>query len=171
VLLPAFIEKTEYNIRNGTLDYNLLKYDYYFLVGLRNMKGDDAVKRMKEDKSYQAGKLLGRMAQPLGRGREPAIKSFEKNYVGLLSRRIADLDGLIELSNFINGKLLLHEVAYRSLKEASVELDGILTDLSEKEYRKKYCAFGFFEGYFARYEEATKPDTQATAAQANETNQ
>jgi hypothetical protein len=171
VLLPAFIEKTEYNIRNGTPDYNLLKYDYYFLVGLRNTKGDDAVKRMKEDKSYQAGKLLGRMAQPLGRGREPAIKSFEKNYVGLLSRRIADLDGLIELSNFINGKLLLHEVAYRSLKEASVELDGILTDLSEKEYRKKYCAFGFFEGYFARYEEAAKPDTQATAAQANETNQ
>jgi hypothetical protein len=160
VLLPAFIEKTGYNIRNGAPDYNLLKYDYYFLVGLQNTKGDDAVKIMKEDRSYQAGRLLGKMAQPLGRGLDPAIKSFEKNYVGLLSRRIADLEGLIELSNFINGKLLLHDVAFKSLKEASINLAEILTDLSDREYRKNYCAFGFFEGYFGRNDDGTKTGAQ-----------
>ncbi len=159
VLLPAFIEKTEYNIRNGSPDYNLLKYDYYFLVGLRNSNGDNSMDEMKSSKSYQAGLLLGRMAQPLGR----KIASFEKNYVGLLSRRISDKQGLVKLANFINEKLAIHDVAYPNLKQAFIKLADIVADMSDREYRKNYCAFGFFEGYFGRNEEAAQA-SQASAA-------
>jgi hypothetical protein len=163
VLLPAFIEKTEYNIRNGTSDYNLLKYDYYFLVNLRNTNGGNAVKTMKEDTSYQAGLLLGRMAQPLNR----KIASFEKNYVGLLSRRISDKQGFLKFANFINEKLAIHDVAYPNLKQASVELAAIVTDMSDRDYQKNYCAFGFFEGYFGRNQDAAKADLQTTNSQEN----
>ena len=154
VLLPAFVEKTEYNIRNGTPDYNLLKYDYYFLARLRNTNGDP-MDEMKNSKSYKAGLLLGRMAQPLDR----KIASFEKNYVGLLSRRISDKQGFVKFANFINEKLAIHDVAYLNLKQASVELASIVTELSDLEYQKNYCAFGFFEGYFGRNENAAKSDT------------
>ena len=157
VLLPAFIEKTEYNIRNGTPDFNLLKYDYFFLARLRNTNGDDPMDDMKNSKSYQGGLLLGRMAQPLDR----KIASFEKNYVGLLSRRISDKQGLLKFANFINEKLAIHDVAYPNLKQASVELAGLVADMSDREYRKNYCAFGFFESYFGRYSDGAKSDTQA----------
>ncbi len=117
--------------------------------------------------SYQAGLLLGRMAQPLDR----KIASFEKNYVGLLSRRISDKQGLVTFANFVNEKLAIHDVAYLNLKQASVKLAGLIPDISDRDYRKNYCAFGFFEGYFGRYEDAAKPNTQDTAPQANENNQ
>ncbi|MGA9771321.1 MAG: hypothetical protein WBV94_19965 [Blastocatellia bacterium] len=167
VLLPAFIEKTEYNIRNGTPDYNLLKYDYYFLTRLRNKNGDNHMDEMKNSKSYQAGLLLGRMAQPLNR----KIASFEKNYVGLLSRRISDKQGFVKFANFINEKLAIHDVAYPNLKQASVELAAIVTDISNREYQKNYCAFGFFEGYFGRNENVVKSDAQITNVEANANNQ
>ncbi|MDT5062085.1 MAG: hypothetical protein QOH63_2544 [Acidobacteriota bacterium] len=166
VLLPAFIEKTEYNIRNGTPDYNLLKYDYYFLVGLRNTNGDNAMDEMKHSKSYQAGLLLGKMAQPLDR----KIASFEKNYVGLLSRRISDKQGLVKFANFVNEKLAIHDVAYPNLKQASVELAELVAGISDRDYRKNYCAFGFFEGYFGRNQDAAKPDTQAGVTEATVNN-
>jgi len=149
VLLPAFIEKVEYNIRNTESDkipeYNLLKYDYYFLVLIRNNNGEKEMEEMKTSDSYQAGLLLGRMAQPLKR----EINSFEKNYVGLLSRRIADKQGLVKFMNFINEKLVIHDVAYRNLREASVELAEVINRIDEKSYRKNYCEFGFFENYFS----------------------
>lgn len=113
---------------------------------------------MKNSKSYQAGLLLGRMAQPLDR----KIASFEKNYVGLLSRRISDKQGLLKFANFINEKLAIHDVAYPNLKQASVEFAGLVTDISDREYRKNYCAFGFFESYFGRHGDAAKSDTQPT---------
>ncbi|HEX8142888.1 MAG TPA: hypothetical protein VF553_09850 [Pyrinomonadaceae bacterium] len=165
VLLPAFIEKVEFNTRDperkisASLLFNLLKYDYYFLIKLRNTKGDNPVEEMKNSKSYQAGLLLGRMAQPLDR----KIASFEKNYVGLLSRRISDKQGLVKLANFVNEKLAIHDVAYPNLKQAFVKLANLVADMSEREYRKNYCAFGFFEGYFGRNEEAVKPAQALTA--------
>ncbi len=155
MLLPAFIEKTEFNIRNGSSDYNLLKYDYYFLTRLRNTNGDDPMEEMRDSKSYQAGLLLGRMAQPLDR----KINSFEKNYVGLLSRRISDKQGLVKFANFINEKLAIHNVAYRNLQETSVKLAEILTEMSAHDYRKHYCAFGFFEGYFGKKENTEESDS------------
>lgn len=159
VLLPAFIEKTEYNIRSGTPDYNLLKYDYYFLTRLQNKNGDDPMDEMRDKKNYQAGLLLGKMAQPLRK----EIASFEKNYVGLLSRRISDKQGLIKLANFINEKLAIHNVAYPNLKQASVQLAGIIADMSDAEYRKNQCAFGFFEGYFTYNQTAPQQDQSLTA--------
>jgi hypothetical protein len=167
VLLPAFIEKTEYNIRSATPDYNLLKYDYYFLARLQNTNGDDPMDEMRNSKNYQAGLLLGKMAQPLRK----EIASFEKNYVGLLSRRISDKQGLIKLANFINEKLAIHNVAYSNLKQASVQLAGIIADMNDAEYRKNQCAFGFFEGYFTYNQNAAPQQDQLPTANAQPANQ
>ncbi len=156
VLLPAFIEKTEYNIRQEKSDFNLLKFNYEFLVRLRNKNGENAMEDMKNSKSYVAGKLLGRLAQPVSW----EIKSFEKNYVGLLSRRISDKQGLVAFANFINQKLAIHERTYPSLKEKYTELAGILSEMENKEYDREYCAFGFFEGYFAKFEKPEKTVTE-----------
>lgn len=152
VLRPAFIEKTEYNIRQEKADFNLLKFNYEFLVRLRNNNGENEMEDMKSSKSYAAGKLLGQLAQPVSW----EIKSFEKNYVGLLSRRISDKQGLIAFANFINQKLAIHERAYPSLKEKYTKLAGILGEMENKEYHREYCAFGFFEGYFAKFEKPEK---------------
>ena len=155
VLLPAFIEKTEYNIRQEKSDFNLLKFSYEFLVRLRNNIGENEMEDMKKSSSYTAGKLLGQLAQPVSW----EIKSFEKNYVGLLSRRISDKQGLVAFANFINQKLAIHERTYPSLKEKYIELANILSDMENKEYHREYCAFGFFEGYFAKFEKPEKTTT------------
>lgn len=162
VLLPAFIEKTEYNIRQNKPDFNLLKFNYEFLVRIRNNNGENAMEDMKKSSSYTAGKLLGQLAQPVSW----EIKSFEKNYVGLLSRRISDKQGLVAFANFINQKLAIHERAYPSLKEKYIELADILSEMQNKEYHREYCAFGFFEGYFKKFEKPEKnviePEKQFT---------
>lgn len=155
VLLPAFIEKTEYNIRQEKSDFNLLKFSYEFLIRLRNNNGENAMEDMKKSSSYTAGKLLGQLAQPVSW----EIKSFEKNYVGLLSRRISDKQGLVAFANFINQKLAIHERTYPSLKEKYIELASILSVMENKEYHREYCAFGFFEGYFAKFEKPEKTTT------------
>jgi hypothetical protein len=156
ILLPAFIEKIEYNIRKENRDFPLLKFNYEFLVRLRNNNGENAMEDMKSSKSYAAGKLLGQLAQPVSW----EIKSFEKNYVGLLSRRISDKQGLVAFANFINQKLAIHERAYPNLKEKYTKLAGILSEMENKEYHREYCAFGFFEGYFAKFEKPEKTVTE-----------
>jgi hypothetical protein len=155
LLLPAFIEKTEFNIRNENSNYNLLKFDYEFLTRLRK-GGDKEMKTMSDSNSYKVGKLLGQLSQPVSWD----IKSFEKNYVGLLSRRISDKQGLIAFTNFINQKLAIHERAYPSLKGKFTELAALLSEISEADYHRDYCAFGFFEGYFG------KPDIPVKAGDA-----
>lgn len=152
VLLPAFIEKTEFNIRNDAPNFNLLKYDYYFLTKIQNINFD-RIMEMENSPSYKAGLLLGKMAKPLNY----KINSFQKNYVGLLSRRIADKQGLIDFANFINEKLAIHDVAYPDLQKAAVEFSEIVSKISDKEYLKHHCAFGFFESYF-KYEAKEKSD-------------
>jgi len=153
-LLHAFIEKVEFNIRNDDENYNLLKYDYYFLTKIQN-SNKDKIMEMENSLSYKAGTLLGKMAKPLNQ----KINSFQKNYVGLLSRRIADKRSLIEFANFINEKLAIHDVAYPDLQQASVEFAEIVSKMSDKEYLKNECAFGFFESYF-KYE-PKKTDEQS----------
>ncbi len=145
VLLSAFIEKIEFNTRSETRNFNFLKYDYYFLINIQSSNGGSTMDDLHNSKSYKAGLLLGKLAQPVSW----EIKSFEKNYVGLLSRRIADTNGLIKLANFVNERLAIHDVAYPNLKADSVELAKIVSDIPESEYNKNYCAFGFFESYFA----------------------
>ncbi len=146
VLLPAFIEKTEFHIRNDEPNYNLLKYDFYFLTKIQNSTTDKLME-IENSSSYKAGLLLGKMAKPLNY----KISSFQKNYVGLLSRRISDKRSLINFANFINEKLAIHDVAYPDLQRASVEFAEIVSKMSEKDYLKNECAFGFFESYF-KYE-------------------
>jgi hypothetical protein len=153
LLLPVFLEKTEFNIRNENPNYNLLKYDYEFLTRLRK-DGKTEMETMMNSPSYKVGKLLGQMAYPVSR----EINSFEKNYVGLLSRRIADKQGLIAFSNFINQKLMIHDVAYKNLRDKFIEITKILPEISETDYHRDYCAFGFFEGYFGKPDLPVKTD-------------
>lgn len=102
------------------------------------------MEEMKTSDSYKAGLLLGKMAQPL----RFEINSFEKNYVGLLSRRITDLNGLIDLGDYVSQKLMLHAPKRGDLRNKFVEFASIVKDLNKKDYRKNYCVFGFFESYF-----------------------
>jgi hypothetical protein len=157
LLLSAFIEKNEFNIRNDNSNYNLLKFDYEFLTRLRK-GGDKEMETMHDSNSYKAGKLLGQLSQPVSW----EIKSFEKNYVGLLSRRISDKQGLIAFTNFINQKLAIHERAYPSLKEKFTQLAALLSEISDANYHRDYCAFGFFEGYFAKPDIPVKTSGTAT---------
>lgn len=157
MLLSAFIEKTEYNIRQGKENFNFLKFDYEFLVRLRNETGNrkigdeemenEEIKNMFESPSFEAGELLGKLAQPVSW----KINSFEKNYVGQLSRRVTDLDNLMDFAGFICEKLTIHEKAYPSLKE---KYGKFLEKIKEKprEYDRRYFVVGFFEGYFSKFE-------------------
>lgn len=165
LLLPTFIEKAEYNIRNESANYNLLKFDYEFLTRLRgnenNKIGDEEMKNMFESPSFKAGKLLGQLSQPVSW----EIKSFEKNYVGLLSRRIADIDSLMDFAGFICEKLAIHERAYQNLKDKYAEFMSEIKKIHQ-DYDRRYFVVGFFEGYFAKFE---KPERQVetTATQTN----
>jgi hypothetical protein len=100
---------------------------------------------LKTSKSYKAGLLLGKMAKPL----RTKINSFEKNYVGMLSRRISDKRNALNFANFINEKLIMHEATYPDVRAASVEFAKTMTEIADNEYLKNECAFGFFESYFA----------------------
>lgn len=147
VLLPAFIERTEYNIRQGKANYAFLKFDYEFLVRLRNKNGDEEMKHMFESPSFKAGKLLGQLAQPVSW----EINSFEKNYVGQLSRRVSDIDGLMNFAGFVCEKLAIHDRAYPKLKEKYGEFMSLVKEI-QQDYDRRYCVVGFFEGYFSKFE-------------------
>ncbi len=147
ILLPAFIDKVEYHLRNDTdyFSFNIFKYDFFFLTKIQNTS-KDLIMELKNSTSYKIGQLLGKMAKPLGQGKNAKIASFEKNYIGLLSRRIADLKDVVAFSNYINEKLAIHEIKY--LQKESVGVSILLHELNEVTYQKNECAFGFFEGYF-----------------------
>lgn len=147
ILLPALIQKTEHGIRNGDkkIPFNGLKQHFYLLSKLQI---NDIIMEIKESKSYQLGTKLGIMSKPIAQ----KIKSFEKAYVGNLSRRISNIDDLIEFTNYLNEKLMIHEKGYPNIKEASIELTSLLDFFPTKEkYNKNYCALGFFETYYTCY--------------------
>lgn len=151
-LISITIEKIEFIIRNQESEINTsinnmvnqIKHDFYFLITIQNtiIEGENLMKIL-ESPSYKIGLLLGKIAIPL----KDNIKSFEKNYVGNLTRRIASLDDLIKLKTFIEQKLIIHDKTYPNIKDASLKLAKEI-----KEFRGKYdrneCAFGFFESYF-----------------------
>jgi hypothetical protein len=93
--------------------------------------------------SFQIGLILGQLAKPLSR----EINSFEKNYVGLLSRRIGTLPDVVKLANEFRQKLVMHEKLYPNVREASNSLSERLIECHT--YNKDECAFGFFESYFS----------------------
>ena len=141
ILLPAFIQNVEYSIRAGDPKYSFLKYDFIFLLRIQNSKNNKYMELI-ESKCYQIGNKLGKMSRPL----KSKINSFEKNYVGLLTRRIATRDECIEFFNDIN-EMLIMNVNY-PFGNLSAEVSSELVNLPFSEYDKEKLAFGFFEGYF-----------------------
>lgn len=171
-LLPALIETVEYKIRNRKPEekiqpFNLLKFDYEFLVQLRNTKGgdwvnkgDSSMKKMKDGNNYKAGKLLGEMAKPLNK----RIGSFEKSVLGNLRRHITDRGGLLDLANMINEKLCIHGFYENKgyLKKLFVEFSEEFHQIDEGKYDRNECAYGIFEGYFS----FSKPEASNSNDQA-----
>jgi hypothetical protein len=151
ILFSLFINKIEKNIRDNISNFNIMKYDFYFLIQIQ--KGDNMTP-ITESKSYTIGKNLGIMARPFAAWRvDCPIKSFEKNYVGNLSRRISDLNDVTKFSNFLNEKLIMHERNYQDVQNAFSEMITNMKLLSNsiEKYDKHACALGFFESYFHNY--------------------
>lgn len=144
VLLPAFIRNTEYSIRNGDNKFNLLKFDLEYLLKIQKIQNskNDTFMKITNSGSYQVGLLLGSLAKNLSL----EIKSFEKNYVGNLSRRLSNLEDFIKLKNDIEQKLIMHDKSKFTFK-TSFELSQKVKDF-EGRYDKDECAFGFLESYF-----------------------
>lgn len=147
IILPAFLEKVEYNIRNGGQGFSTLKYDFYFLLKLQK---SDTMTAITTSQSFAIGQALGTMARPFAAWRDDCpIKSFEKSYVGNLSRRIADIKEVTKFADFLNQKLTIHDRAYKNEKEAFLSLVDSIKDFGTEKYNKHYCSLGFFESYFA----------------------
>lgn len=149
VLLPAFIQKIEFSIRAGDNKFNLLKFDIEYLLKIQNSQNDTFMK-ITNSKSYQIGILLGELAKNLSL----EIKSFEKNYVGNLTRRVSSLEDFIRLKNDIEQKLIMHDKTKYTFK-SSYELSQQVKDF-EGGYDKEECAFGFFESYFKPFPKKEK---------------
>lgn len=92
--------------------------------------------------SYQVGFMLGGLAKNLSQ----EINSFEKNYVGNLTRRIGNMADFIKLKNEIEQKLIMHDKAKYTF-QTSYDLAQKVKEFNSK-YDKEECAFGFMESYF-----------------------
>ena len=141
VLLPAFVQNVEFSIRAGTERFSFLRFNLKYLMQIQNNQNDTHME-LTESKSYKLGLLLGKLSRNL----KYEINSFEKNYVGNLTRRIATLDDLIKLKNDVEQKLIMHDKTNFTSKD-SYELSGEIKSF-EGRYDKDECAFGFFESYF-----------------------
>lgn len=159
ILLPAFVERTEWNIRNeDRFAYNWFRFNFLFLS---NIQKNNSLMEITNSRSYAIGNCLGVMARPFAAWRDDCpIKSFEKNYVGNLTRRIAYPEDLVKFSNFLNEKLAIHEKLYKDQQEASRQLAQELKNLTGVKYNKNECALGFFESYFEKQEAATSSGNQ-----------
>ena len=146
-LLHSFVKNVETTIRLGKGLYRYLKYDLKFLLSIQNSQSNKYMEII-DSKSYQLGVKLGKIAKPL----KKAIKPFEKNYVGLLSRRISTKDDCISFVNDVCQKLVMHDSAWPA---SCAEVCTELAELPVTEYDADKLAFGFFEGYF-RYEPSDK---------------
>ena len=141
VLLFAFIQNVEYSIRSSDNKFNLLKFDLEYLLTIQNSQNNSFMK-ITNSESYHVGILLGSLAKNLSQ----EIKSFEKNYVGNLTRRISNISDFIKMKNDVEQKLIMHSKSKYTFK--------ISHDLALKvkhfkgRYDKEECAFGFFESYF-----------------------
>ena len=170
ILLPALIEKTEFNVRDGNSYFNILKYDFYFLTTIQNsIPEGGSLMSIQESQSYKVGLLLGELARQFAAWRNDCpIKSFEKSYVGTLSRRITTIPDLIRFKTFIEEKLILHErVPFTHLTSANLsEKLKLLESSKDEQYDRHKCAFGFFESYFASF--AGKQDSVSIPTTTNQ---
>ena len=92
--------------------------------------------------------MLGKLSQNFAGVKSP-IKSFEKNNVGNLTRKIPTLKDFIEFKNGVEQKLIMHDKTKYTFKISS-ELSEKVKDF-EGIYDKQECAFGFFESYFSSF--------------------
>lgn len=157
ILLPFFVEKIEFTTRTGNKDegffkFNNLKYDLEFLLRIQNSKINKYMEIVNSD-SYIMGYHLGKMANVVSQ----QINSFEKNYVGNLSRRISRLSDFIKLKNEIIQKLINHN-KMMIVVQNSTKLDDYIKTSKEGNYRKDEASFGFFEGYFEWTKKTTTID-------------
>lgn len=166
LLLPALIEKTEANLRdpkNQKSGFYFLKWDFEFLTRIQNteMEGKNLMD-IQNSESYKTGLLLGRLAYNL----KYAIKSFEKSYVGNLTRRIATLGDLVKFKTYIEEKIIIHEKSYPRVREDSLELSEKVKNFNET-YDKNECAFGFFESYFASHPQKQAEGQESETKESN----
>jgi len=146
ILLPAFINKVESNIRTGGQGFSTLKYDFYFLMLIQKF---DNLMNITETKSYAIGQYLGTMAKQFAAWRTDCpIKSFEKSYVGNLTRRISSLDEVASFCDFLNQKLIIHSRTFPEVKNAHLQLVETIRNMEKERYDKHYCSLGFFENYY-----------------------
>ena len=144
ILLPHLIQNVEFSIRAGDPKYNFLKFDLEFLISIQNNKINRYMDIITSN-SYQIGVLLGSLAKNFAGDKSP-IKSFEKNYVGNLSRRISTIDDFIKLKNDIEQKLIMHEKTKFTFQTSYQLSEKIKT--FQGAYDKEEATFGFFESYF-----------------------
>lgn len=161
VLLPAFIQNLEYTIRSGDQKYNFLKFDLKFLFKIQNSKINKFME-ITSSESYQIGFMLGALAKNLSQ----EINSFEKNYVGNLTRRIGNMPDFIKLKNEIEQKLIMHNKT-KFTHQTSYELAQKIKEFKSR-YDKEECAFGFMESYF---KPIPKTETQLQVTIENTENQ
>ena len=148
-LLHSFVTNVESvtRIGEGSFWYKILKYDLMFILSIQNNKQNKYMEIINSA-SFKLGVKIGKMAKPL----KKAIGSFEKNYVGLLSRRVSTKDDCIRFVSDISQKLVMHDGMWATM---CAEVCDDLANLSESEYDKDKLSFGFLDGYF-KYEPTDK---------------
>lgn len=141
MLLDSFIQNVEYSIRSGDCKYNFLKFDLIFLLKIQNNINDKYMEIIQSE-SYEIGLMLGALAKNLSL----EINSFEKNYVGNLTRRIGTLSDFIKLKTDIEQKLIMHDKSKFTF-QTSYDLAQKVKNF-KSQYDREECAFGFMESYF-----------------------
>ena len=147
-LLHSFVTNVESATRlgDGSFWCKILKYDLMFILSIQNNKQNKFME-ITNSCSFKLGFKIGKMAQPL-----KAIGSFEKNYVGLLSRRVSTKEDCIRFVTDLCQKLVMHDSVWSVM---SAEVFDDLAKLPEDKYDKDELSFGFLDGYF-KYESTDK---------------
>ena len=148
-LLHSFVTNVESATRigDGSFWCKILKYDLMFILSIQNNKQNKYME-ITNSASFKLGVKIGKMAKPL----KNSIGSFEKNYVGLLSRRVSTKEDCIKFVTDISQKLVMHDGIWATM---CAEVCDDLANLSETEYDKDKLSFGFLDGYF-KYEPTDK---------------
>ena len=148
-LLHSFVTNVESATRigDGSFWCKILKYDLMFILSIQNNKQNKYME-ITNSASFKLGLKIGKMAKPL----KNSIGSFEKNYVGLLSRRVSTKEDCIRFVTDISQKLVMHDGIWATM---CAEVCDDLANLSETEYDKDKLSFGFLDGYF-KYEPTDK---------------
>lgn len=160
LLLSSFIQVAEYIVRNIDknsiwFNYADLKYHLKFLYKIQNTKTDKFME-ITSSESYQVGFMLGGLARNLSQ----EINSFEKNYVGNLTRRIGNMADFIKLKNEIEQKLIMHDKTKYTFQN-SYDLAQKVKEFKSR-YDKEECAFGFMESYFKPFPKKETPAQEIT---------